>query len=100
MVGKPMGVPCSTARRFLGVGLAPCLPTADRRAIVIFGVKGIGSLHYLAHALGQEPFPGASLLWPTVAFTVLVSIVVHGVSATPIIRRIDRRMGRVTPEPV
>jgi len=35
-----------------------------------------------------------------VAFTVLVSIVVHGVSATPIIRRIDRRMGRVTPEPV
>jgi sodium/hydrogen antiporter len=75
------------------------VPTADRRAIAFFGVKGIGSLYYLAHALGQEPFPDASLLWPTVAFTVLVSIVVHGVSATPIIRRIDRRMGRVTPEP-
>jgi NhaP-type Na+/H+ or K+/H+ antiporter len=74
--------------------------SADRRAIAFFGVKGIGSFYYLAYALGQQPFPDSSLLWPTVAFTVLVSIVVHGVSATPIIRRIDRRMGRVTPEPV
>lgn len=76
------------------------VPKADRRAIAFFGVKGIGSLYYLAYALGQEQFPDAPLLWATVAFAVLVSIVVHGVSATPIIRRIDRRMGRVTPEPV
>jgi NhaP-type Na+/H+ or K+/H+ antiporter len=76
------------------------IPRTDRRAIAFFGVKGIGSLYYLAYALGQEQFPDAQVLWPAVALTVLVSIVVHGVSATPIIRRIDRRMGRVTPEPV
>ncbi|MGB7983439.1 MAG: cation:proton antiporter [Candidatus Nanopelagicales bacterium] len=72
----------------------------DRRAIAFFGVKGIGSLYYLAFALGEGDFVGADLLWPTVTFTVLVSAVVHGVSATPILSRIDQRMGRATPEPV
>ena len=45
-------------------------------------------------------FPDPGLLWSTVAFTVLVSVVVHGSTAAPVLRRIDRRMGRRTPEPV
>ncbi len=72
----------------------------DRRAIAFFGVKGIGSFYYLTFALGEGDFADAGMLWPTVTFTVLVSAVVHGISATPILRRIDRRMGRPTPEPV
>ncbi len=76
------------------------IPGPDRRAIAFFGVKGIGSFYYLAFALGEGTFIGADVLWPTVTFTVMVSAVVHGISATPILRRIDRRMGRATPEPV
>lgn len=72
----------------------------DRRSIAFFGVRGIGSFYYLAFALGSAQFPEPGLLWSTVAFTVLISVLVHGSTAAPILRRIDRRMGRRTPEPV
>ncbi|HSO03593.1 MAG TPA: cation:proton antiporter [Candidatus Limnocylindrales bacterium] len=76
------------------------VPLQDRRSIAFFGVRGIGSFYYLAFALGSAQFPDPGLLWSTVAFTVLVSVVVHGTTAAPVLRRIDRRMGRRTPEPV
>jgi NhaP-type Na+/H+ or K+/H+ antiporter len=76
------------------------VPATDRRAIATFGVKGIGSFYYLAYALGQAQFPDSDVLWPTVTLAVLTSVVVHGLSATPVLRRIDQRMGRRTPEPV
>ncbi|HEX6888405.1 MAG TPA: cation:proton antiporter [Candidatus Nanopelagicales bacterium] len=76
------------------------VPATDRRAIATFGVKGIGSFYYLAYALGQAQFPNSEVLWPTVTLAVLTSVVVHGLSATPVLRRIDQRMGRRTPEPV
>jgi hypothetical protein len=31
---------------------------------------------------------------------VLCSVLVHGVTASPVLRTIDRRFGRPTPEPV
>jgi NhaP-type Na+/H+ or K+/H+ antiporter len=72
----------------------------DRRSIAFFGVRGIGSFYYMAFATGSAQFPDPGMLWSTVAFTVLVSVVVHGSTAAPVLRRIDRRMGRRTPEPV
>ncbi len=76
------------------------LARPDRSAIAFFGVKGIGSFYYLTFALGKGSFEDSGMLWPTVTLTVLVSAVVHGISATPILHRMDRRMGRPTPEPV
>jgi NhaP-type Na+/H+ or K+/H+ antiporter len=75
-------------------------PVEDRRSIAFFGVRGIGSFYYLAFATGSAQFPDSDLLWSSVSFTVLVSVLVHGSTAAPILRRIDRRMGRRTPEPV
>jgi NhaP-type Na+/H+ or K+/H+ antiporter len=75
-------------------------PVQDRRSIAFFGVRGIGSFYYLAFATGSAQFPDPGMLWSTVSFTVLVSVVVHGSTAAPILRRIDRRLGRRTPEPV
>jgi NhaP-type Na+/H+ or K+/H+ antiporter len=66
----------------------------EERSIAFFGVRGIGSFYYLAYALGQAAFVQADLLWATVSFTVLVSIVVHGVTASPVLRTLDRRRGR------
>ncbi len=66
----------------------------EERSIAFFGVRGIGSFYYLAYALGQAAFVRADLLWATVSFTVLVSIVVHGVTASPVLRTLDRRRGR------
>lgn len=62
----------------------------ERAALAFFGVRGIGSLYYLAYAAGAESFPETDELWATVGFTVLLSIVVHGVLATPAIERLDR----------
>ena len=71
-------------------------PPAERAAIAFFGIRGIGSLYYLAYALNAQRFDEAELLWATVAFTVVVSIVVHGTTATMVTRRLDARAGRET----
>jgi NhaP-type Na+/H+ or K+/H+ antiporter len=66
------------------------LPAGERAWIGWFGVRGVGSLNYAAVTLGlgvltaQE---GATVFWTTIV-AVIVSIVVHGVTATPLSRRL------------
>ncbi|MGC5013053.1 cation:proton antiporter [Streptosporangium sp. DT93] len=68
----------------------------ERIATAFFGIRGIGSLFYLAYALGQADFGvPAEELWAVVAFTVVASLVVHGISATPVMTRLDRLRDRV-----
>ncbi|MBB2915001.1 NhaP-type Na+/H+ or K+/H+ antiporter [Streptosporangium becharense] len=68
----------------------------ERIATAFFGIRGIGSLFYLAYALGQADFGvPAEELWAVVAFTVLASLVVHGISASPVMNRLDRLRVRV-----
>ncbi len=66
-------------------------PATERGVISFFGIRGIGSVYYLAYALGKADFENADLLWSTLAFIVLVSILLHGVTVTPVMRVIDRR---------
>lgn len=53
-------------------------------AISFFGIRGMGSIFYLAFAFGHATFGNERELWAIVAFTILVSIVMHGLTATPI----------------
>ncbi|WP_051852302.1 cation:proton antiporter [Streptomyces aureocirculatus] len=64
----------------------------ERWVVASYGIRGIGSLYYLAYALGQQDFlvPEREL-WAVVTFTVLVSVVLHGVTAGPVVARLDRR---------
>ena len=62
----------------------------ERAAKAFFGVRGIGSFYYLAYATGQAHFPEQDVLWSTVATAVLVSIVLHGASASPAMEYLDR----------
>ncbi|TDC82978.1 sodium:proton antiporter [Nonomuraea deserti] len=67
-------------------------PAGPRERLVVsfFGIRGIGSLFYLAYALGQAGFGvPAEELWAVTAFTVVASVVLHGLTATPIMKRID-----------
>lgn len=57
-------------------------------AVAFFGVRGIGSVYYLAYAIGQEPTLASDWLWSTVAFTITASVVIHGVLATPVMKRV------------
>ncbi|GAA0566590.1 cation:proton antiporter [Paractinoplanes ferrugineus] len=81
---------------FLSLRGAPGHP-AEHWVIATFGIRGIGSFYYLSYALTLADFPRADLVWATIGFVVLVSVVLHGVAATPVMRRLDRaneRTGR------
>ena len=65
------------------------LTTAQRWAAAFFGVRGVGSLYYLAYAAGEASELGQDWLWSTVAFTVVASVLVHGVLSTPVMARLD-----------
>lgn len=66
-------------------------PHTERWAIAFFGIRGVGSAYYLTHALNKTEFSGAEELWAITAFAILLSIVVHGVSAAPLMRFVDSR---------
>lgn len=70
------------------------LPRRDRVALSWFGIRGLGSVYYLAYALNHADFGVSERLWAIVGFIILVSIVVHGVSAAPVMRLIERMGGR------
>jgi NhaP-type Na+/H+ or K+/H+ antiporter len=44
-------------------------PRRRARAIAFFGIRGIGSLYYLAYAVEHAEFPNVDRLWALVAFT-------------------------------
>lgn len=71
--------------------------TGPREQIVVafFGIRGIGSLYYLAHALGKDGFSVPDReIWSVVTLIVLVSVALHGTAATPVISRLDRLRDR------
>jgi NhaP-type Na+/H+ or K+/H+ antiporter len=55
----------------------------ERWVTAFFGVRGVGSLFYLAYAAGQADFSDLRWLWATIAFTIGLSVIVHGVVAKP-----------------
>ena len=77
------------------LGLAPLgsrtsrLTGPQRWAAAFFGVRGVGSIYYLAYAAGEVPEFGADWLWSTVGFTIVASVLVHGALASPVMRRVD-----------
>jgi NhaP-type Na+/H+ or K+/H+ antiporter len=73
----------------------------QRRIGAWMGVRGVGSVYYLAyvltHDLGLDPI--ADSFTRLVLFTIAASVVLHGVSATPIMTlyRNRKRRGKVQP---
>jgi NhaP-type Na+/H+ or K+/H+ antiporter len=79
--------PLSGAVALLGIKR----PTRERAAIAFFGIRGLGSAYYLAHALQEADFGHAEELWAIVTFVILISAVLHGVTATPVMQRLEQR---------
>ncbi|MGB9374677.1 MAG: cation:proton antiporter [Jiangellales bacterium] len=77
--------------------LGSSMSGSQRLAVAFFGVRGIGSFYYLAYAAGQATFEGLDVLWATVGFTVVLSVVVHGVAAGPAMEWVDRRTAAAPP---
>ena len=65
---------------------------APRRfAIAFFGIKGMGSVYYLAHAATEEQFAAAREIWAVAILVIVISVVVHGIAASPVLEWVERR---------
>lgn len=53
------------------------LNRSDRAVMSFFGVRGIGTIYYLAYATGHGNFV-MEPLWATALFTIMLSVLVHG----------------------
>jgi sodium/hydrogen antiporter len=65
--------------------------TDEKAVISFFGIRGLGSAYYLAYALDHAQFEQPNLLWSTTGLIVLISIVLHGTTVTPVMRYLDRQ---------
>lgn len=63
----------------------------ERGVISFFGVRGIGSLFYIAFAITHGDFPEQDALWRIICLVVIGSVLVHGLTAAPVMDRLDRK---------
>lgn len=66
----------------------------EKLTLAFFGIRGVGSFYYLAYGLNHMELADAERLWGLVGLIVLMSILLHGLTVTPIMRLLDRLQGR------
>ena len=66
----------------------------EKLTIAFFGIRGVGSFYYLAYGINHGQFDETERLWTILSLVVVISIVLHGLSVTPIMRWLDRKHGR------
>ena len=69
----------------------------EKLTLSFFGIRGVGSIYYLAYGINHMPVANAERLWAIVGLIILLSILLHGLTVTPIMRSLDERRG-VDPE--
>lgn len=67
------------------------LPMLGTLAVAFLGVRGMGSIYYLAYGQNHGNFYNFDQLWAIASFTILLSIVVHGVLAGPMILAVEKK---------
>ncbi|MBW4646363.1 MAG: sodium:proton antiporter [Goleter apudmare HA4340-LM2] len=82
---RPVGVWISTIGTRSVNAQRQTLHPVTRWLIGWFGIRGVGSLYYLAYAFGHElkGETAEQIAWITYT-TIVVSVIVHGISATPL----------------
>ena len=61
-----------------------------RFVVGAYGVRGIGSVYYLGYATSHLDFINVGQLWATIALTILLATVVHGLTANAAVERVER----------
>jgi NhaP-type Na+/H+ or K+/H+ antiporter len=77
----------------------PGMPRTQRRVVAWFGIRGIGSLFYLALVIdsGLSPALCVALVNATLP-AIALSVLLHGVSATPLMALYQKRRARHQPD--
>lgn len=65
------------------------LPEPKKWVISFFGIRGIGSLYYLSYGVYYADFPQAEQLWAITLLIITLSVIVHGISAKPVMDYLD-----------
>ncbi len=65
----------------------------EKMTLAFFGIRGVGSIYYLAYGINHMDVANAERLWGIVGLVVLVSVLLHGLTVTPIMRSLDKRRG-------
>ena len=88
---RPVGAWIST----VGGRLHP----ASRLLCGWFGIRGVGSIYYLTYAFshGLKGEIGEKIAWITFT-TIVISVIVHGISATPLMNWYERRIKPTVPD--
>jgi NhaP-type Na+/H+ or K+/H+ antiporter len=78
--------PLSSELSLLGSAASP----GQRRLMSWFGIRGVGSFYYLLYAIENTPHGAAARFAPWVLGVIAASVVVHGISGTPLMDRYQR----------
>lgn len=65
------------------------LTSRERNVVALYGVRGVGSIYYLAYAVGKVDFLNNDELWALVGFTILLSTLLHGFTAGIAVDRLE-----------
>ncbi|WP_418317209.1 cation:proton antiporter [Piscinibacter sakaiensis] len=62
----------------------------EQAVVAFYGIRGIGSVYYVAYATSHIEMADKGALWATVAFTIVASTVIHGFTAGIAVERATR----------
>lgn len=86
--------PLSVLIGLRGTAVSP----TQRRYVAWFGIRGIGAIYYLTYAIEHGlPDDDAEQLTAIVLAVVIISIIVHGITVTPLMSRYERRGRHAAP---
>ena len=69
------------------VSLIGTAPSSEQRGFIAwFGVRGVGSVYYLAYAIARGASGETEMLADLTLIVVAASIVLHGISVTPLMK--------------
>ena len=69
----------------------------EHAALAFFGVRGLGTVFYVAYGQSHAAFPDIEGVWRIAALTIIISIAVHGLGSALVMPRIgggEKREGR------
>jgi sodium/hydrogen antiporter len=91
LVIRPLGVWISTIGKNSINSSRRQMDVRTRFLLGWFGIRGVGSLYYLAYAFGNglKGELGEQIAWITYT-TIVVSVILHGISSTPLMNWYER----------
>ncbi|BAY30534.1 sodium/hydrogen exchanger [Nostoc carneum NIES-2107] len=90
---RPVGVWISTIGKRPLDSPRRTLHSGTRWLLGWFGIRGVGSLYYLAYAFGNgvKGEPAEQISWITYT-TIVVSVILHGITSTPLMKWYEKHI--------